>query len=211
MVKCTYLSMFYPDARTPAMSIFALSILYAAILTSLLFVLSLAMHELGHAAAGRFFGLPIRRIVAGNGPWLIRLWGARFEARLLGFNGGCEFGRPLCQEAPRVRFWVALAGPLASFGAAGLFWAVALLWPASIGPGAVARVCMTMAQANVALAVFNLLPVPQLDGWRVLDAALEGLGIWRLTPGQRIRLHAVGGMLLAVGIAAFFAARWGLL
>jgi Zn-dependent protease len=206
MVKCTYRSMFYPDARSPAMSIFALSILYAAILTSLLFVLSLAMHELGHAAAGRFFGLPIRRIVAGNGPWLIRLWGARFEVRLLGFNGGCEFGRPLCQEAPRVRFWVALAGPLASLAAAGLFGVAGLLWH-----GGIARVCVTMAQANVALAVFNLLPVPPLDGWRVLDAALEGLGIWRLTPGQRVRLHAAGGLLLAVGIAAFFAARWGLL
>ncbi|MBN8745782.1 MAG: site-2 protease family protein [Thiomonas arsenitoxydans] len=187
----------------------ALSLLFAVVVTSLLFVASLALHEAGHALAARIFGLPVRRVTAGNGPWLLRLWGGRFEARLFGLNGACEFTRPLESEPTLARFWIALAGPLSSLGAAGLFAGLGAAWSAVAGHGSEVQVCLLMAQANVALALFNLLPIPPLDGWRALEAVLEQTG-FRLSDARRARLHAGGMVLLAVGIAAFFALHWGL-
>jgi Zn-dependent protease len=138
------------------------------------------------------------------------LWGGRFEARLFGLNGACEFARPLESEPTLARFWVALAGPLASLAIAGLFAGCAAVWEAVAGQGSVVQVCSVMAQANVALALFNLLPVPPLDGWRAVEAALERFGVLKLSDSRRARLHAAGLLLLGVGTAAFFAAHWGL-
>lgn len=176
------------------------SLFYAVLIASLLFTASLAAHELGHAAAGRLLGLRIARIVAGNGPWLLRF--GRFEARLFGLTGATEFARPLCLEQARTRVLVALAGPAASLAAAAAFHLVAV-----VATGATAKVCGTMAAANVALAVFNLAPVPPLDGWRVLEPALERLGL-RLTPGERARLYSAGMIAIAAATAVFFAWRW---
>jgi Zn-dependent protease len=187
-----------------------LSLFFAVVATSLLFVLSLSLHEAGHAVAGHLFGLPVLKITAGNGPWLVRLWRGRFEARLFGLNGGCEFARPLDLESPLIRFCVALAGPLASLAIAGLFAGCAAVWEAVAGQGAGVQVCLVMAQANVALALFNLLPVPPLDGWRALDAVLEHFGVLKLSAASRARLHVSGLLLLTVGTAAFFAVHWGL-
>lgn len=185
----------------------AISLFFAVVAASLLFVLSLALHEAGHALAARIFGLPVRRVTAGNGPWLLRL--GRFEARLFGLNGACEFTRRLESEPTLARFWIALAGPLSSFAAAGLFAGLGAAWSAVAGHGSEVQVCLLMAQANVALALFNLLPIPPLDGWRALEAVLEQAG-FRLSDARRARLHAGGMVLLAVGIAAFFAVHWGL-
>jgi membrane-associated protease RseP (regulator of RpoE activity) len=188
----------------------ALSIFFAVVATSLLFVLSLALHESGHAVAGHLFGLPVRRVTAGNGPWLVRLWRGQFEARLFGLNGGCEFARPLESEPTLARFCIALAGPLSSLGAAGLFAGCAAVWDAVAGQGAGVQVCMIMAQANIALALFNLLPIPPLDGWRALEAVLEQAGVLRLTPSQHERVYRAGLVLIMVATAAFFAWKWGL-
>jgi len=149
-------------------------------------------------------------VTAGNGPWLVRLWGGRFEARLFGLNGGCEFARPLESEPTLARFWIALAGPLASLAIAGLFAGCAAALDAVAGPGSGVHVCLVMAQANIALALFNLLPVPPLDGWRAVEAVLDRAGVLRLTPSQRVRVYRAGLALILVTTAAFFAARWGL-
>jgi Zn-dependent protease len=187
-----------------------LSLFFAVVATSLLFVLSLALHEAGHAVAGHLFGLPVLKITAGNGPWLVRLWRGQFEARLFGLNGTCEFTRPLESEPTLARFWIALAGPLASLAIAGLFAGCAAAWDAVAGQGQGVQVCMIMAQSNVALALFNLLPVPPLDGWRAVEAVLDRAGVLRFTPSQRVRVYRAGLFLILVATAAFFAARWGL-
>jgi ATP-dependent Clp protease ATP-binding subunit ClpC len=76
-------------------------------------------------------------------------------------------------RSARNAFWVAAAGPLTNFALAGLaFGAVALL-PAG---GLLAGVAVGLAHMNLALGIFNLLPLPQLDGGKMLASALpEGL------------------------------------
>ena len=178
-----------------------LSLAYAVAIASLLFSASLLAHELGHAAAGRLLGLRVGRIVAGNGPWLVRL--GKLEVRLFGLNGACEFSRPLHIEPARTRALVALAGPAASLVASAGFHLLAI-----VTAGAVANVSATMAAANLALAIFNLVPIPPLDGWQAAEPALERLGWLRLGSGQRARLYSAGMALIFASTAVFFAWRW---
>ena len=187
------------------MLIIAFLLFMAVVIAALLFTASLALHELGHAAAARALGLPVIGISAGSGPWLLHLplrWPAPLRINLLPTHGATQLARPLHLEPPRVRILVALAGPAASVATAGLCTAVALA-----GPGSVQSVAHTMAMANLALAVFNLAPVPPLDGWQALEPLLERVGL-RLAPTRRAGLYAAGLVTITVATAAFFAVRW---
>jgi regulator of sigma E protease len=64
---------------------------------------------------------------------------------------------------------------------------------ASAGLGTFVRM---LAAISVALAVFNLLPIPALDGGRVVFAAIEGLTRRRVSPELETVLHSVGFIAL---------------
>lgn len=93
---------------------------------------------------------------------------------------------------------VAAAGPLANFGLAALAWAGAGLAP----EGAAALLLGRLAGLNLALGVFNLLPVPPLDGSRVVDALAGDSPAWR-------SLSRVGaGLLAGLLLLAWLASAW---
>jgi Zn-dependent protease len=79
------------------------------------------------------------------------------------------FRRPLTGQA-----WVAAAGPasnliLAAVGAALLGWS----WPWTVGwRGVITEVGYFLIRINVVLAVFNLVPIPPLDGSWIAARAL---------------------------------------
>jgi Zn-dependent protease/predicted transcriptional regulator len=113
---------------------------------------SILLHELGHAAVARRYGLPIRRIT------------------LFIFGGVAEMEAE--PERPAAEFWVAVAGPIVSFLVGLVCW---LLLQAAVGAGAgvpVVGVLAYLATINIILAVFNLVPAFPLDGGRILRAIL---------------------------------------
>ena len=124
----------------------------AGLATALLFFAAVVAHELGHALTAARFGIRTRRIT---------LWP---------LGGLAEIERE--PEKPAQEFAVAVAGPATSllFGALCLGLS-ALVAPVSAPLGAIAAY---LGMANLALALFNLLPGYPLDGGRVLRALVWG-------------------------------------
>ena len=148
------------------------------LVASLLFFLSIVLHELGHALVARRHGVRTRSIT------------------LFIFGGVAQL-----EEDPRdgrAEVWTAAAGPMVSLTLAGLFYAWALL--PFVGP-AVAGVARYLALINLILAVFNLVPAFPLDGGRLLRGALWG----RLGKAQATRIASSAGrgfamLLILVGV-----------
>ena len=162
------------------------------ILTSLLFFLSVLLHELGHSVVAQHYRIPVVSIT------------------LFVFGGVARIGR----EPSRARdeFNIALAGPLVSYLLAAGFWLLTRVFPSREMLGALAN---WLAQINLVLATFNLLPGFPLDGGRIFRAL-----IWGVTGSytRATRFASRSGQLLAyimivVGIwqsltGSFMAGLW---
>jgi len=138
------------------------TLLVAAVAAGIAFVASVLVHELSHSLVALRRGLEVRRI------------------RLFMFGGMSEIGSEA--KTPRDELAVTLAGPAAS-----LLVGLVFLLAAWVVPGRldlVERLTLLLGLANVAIAVFNLLPGFPLDGGRVVRAL-----VWR-AGGDRRRATA---------------------
>jgi Zn-dependent protease len=74
--------------------------------------------------------------------------------------------------------FIAAAGPasnlLMAVGAAALLWILSGGPPLEAAQGLAGRVLMAFIQLNILLAVFNMIPVPPLDGGNVLAGLVSG-------------------------------------
>jgi Zn-dependent protease len=105
----------------------------------------------------------------------------------------------------RDMIWVAAAGPLSNFIQA-VIWTLLLI--ALIGAGVQETFFLRMAQAgvlvNLVIAVFNLVPIPPLDGGRVLVGLLPRGAAYQLS-----RLEPFGFFIvLALLIPGILSAWW---
>jgi Zn-dependent protease len=143
-----------------------------AVISSLLFFLSILLHELGHAAVAIRNGIPI----LGIDLWM--------------FGGVAKLGRDT--DSPGVEFRVAVTGPLVTlaiwavcFGAASMMSSSASVWDAGrfeIGNFSEAvAVLGYLSTVNFFVLLFNLIPGFPLDGGRIARAIA-----WKLT-GDRNR------------------------
>ena len=129
------------------------------LVASLLFFVSIVLHELGHAVVALRQGLRTRSIT------------------LFIFGGVAQLEKD--PKDGRAEFWMAAAGPLVSLALAGIFYTCASL--PFLGPSA-AAVAKYLALINLILALFNLVPAFPMDGGRLLRGALWGpLGKARAT------------------------------
>jgi Zn-dependent protease len=151
------------------------------ILTALAIVLAIALHEFGHAAADELQGDPTARLAGRltlNPVRHLDPFGTLMIV-LVGFG----WGKPVPMTPSKLRnrrFGAALvgaAGPLVNvilaFIAAALLVRLGLVRQGVLmSYNLASRFLLTFLYLNVLLAILNLLPIPPLDGSRILGAIL---------------------------------------
>jgi Zn-dependent protease len=142
-------------------------------------ILSILLHELGHAFAGRLFNARVSHI------------------DLTGLGGIAHFERSL-PASVLARTVIYLAGPAVNLA---LWLGLGALVgdAAGIGRPMLALPLAVLASANFFLMCFNLLPAYPLDGGHTLDAWLSAI----LGPTRSVRIVAGLGLLVAVGLALY--------
>ncbi len=147
------------------------------------FIMSLTLHEFGHAYAAYRLGDPTAKAMGRL--TLNPLKHLDWFGLLMMFIVHFGWAKPVpvdprwFRNPRRDMLWVALAGPAMNFLLAVIS---ALLIRFTIAPDSdsiLGGVLWYTMIVNVTLAVFNLIPVPPLDGSRVLTGLLpENLAVW---------------------------------
>ncbi len=119
------------------------------LVTSILFFVSVLLHELGHSLVARFFGIPVDDIV------------------LLIFGGISKIRRN--PKTPGQEFWMVLAGPLVNIALWAIFMTLAPLVRFS---EPLYALFTYLAFINLILGIFNLIPGYPLDGGKALLAII---------------------------------------
>ncbi len=150
---------------------------FVAVITSLLFFISVLLHELGHSWVALRNKIPVRSVT------------------LFIFGGIAQI-----EDEPHTaggEFWIAIAGPLVSFALAGIF---GLLYLIDRSSTMLAAPSVYLMRINLALALFNLIPGFPLDGGRVLRSI-----IWKIS-GSKFKatnIAAAVGQVVAYGFIAY--------
>lgn len=166
------------DQLIQTISIFALPVIFA-----------ITVHEAAHGYVARYFGDPTAHLLGRitlNPMRHIDPVGTILIPLVLAFATAGKFvfgyAKPVPVDFSQLRrpkhdmVWVALAGPAVNFVQA-ILWQTALI--VMLAAGVQERFWLSMAAAgvlvNIVMAVFNLFPLPPLDGGRIL----VGLLPWR--------------------------------
>ena len=113
---------------------------------------SIVFHELAHSLVARIFGLEIKGIT------------------LFIFGGIAEMARDPANAT--TEFMMAIAGPIASFLLAAIFYLAMVVATAAGLDAAIIEVLSYLTFINTVLAIFNLMPAFPMDGGRVFRAIL---------------------------------------
>lgn len=168
----------------------------AAAFTTLLFFISVLLHELSHSLMARRLGLPVASIT------------------LFIFGGVSSLTKE--PDDAGQEFQVAIVGPLTSFVVGGVCAAITVaLHVNDQGNTPVGAVAEYLAIINVAVGIFNLLPGYPLDGGRVLRSALWARSRsmlkatrWAATAGTTISFGLIALGVLSVLAGNFIGGVW---
>ncbi len=209
----------------------------------LVLVFSLTVHETAHAWAADRLGDPTARLlgrvslnplvhVDPIGTVLFPLVGLATGAPIIGWAKPVPVATWRFDRPRRDYLMVAVAGPLSNLGLAFLAALACRMFPEGVRqvaniPGSTlasvpeARVLVPLArlasgalQINLLLAVFNLLPIPPLDGSSVLTGVLPerfAAMVDRLRPYGFVLLYALlltGGFTRVVGTPYHYLLSW---
>ncbi len=154
-----------------------------AIVTALLFFLSIVIHELSHAAIARRNDLPVKSIT------------------LFALGGVAEIEKEA--ENAKTEFWMGIIGPItsAAIGIICLGISYLLGWiPLSEPNTPLMAMLVWLGYINFGLAIFNMLPGFPMDGGRVF----RGI-VWAIT-GNRTKatkIASLTGQFLALSFIIF--------
>ncbi len=205
------------DNLIQTIAIYALPVLFA-----------ITVHEAAHAYAARHYGdntafmmgrmtlNPFKHIDP-IGTVLVPLLAVALGGFIFGWAKPVPVNFSNLRNPKRDSRWVAAAGPAANFVMA-IIWALLFKLATSTG-GYFSEPLMLMAQAgvmiNVVLMVLNLLPIPPLDGGRILVSILpyrQAYQVARLEPyGMWILLGLLATGLLSVIMRPFTSLMYSLL
>lgn len=151
------------------------AVVLTAVLTTLMYFISIVLHELGHSLVAIARGVQVRAIT------------------LFIFGGIAQAEKDA--DTAATEFYIAIAGPLVSFALAALFHILSI--GSSSYSDTVTEAFNWLATINLVLAIFNLVPGYPLDGGRVFRAL-----IWRLTGNadKGTRWAVLGGKIVAFGL-----------
>ncbi|WP_261663329.1 site-2 protease family protein [Deinococcus sp. Marseille-Q6407] len=157
----------------------------AFVITALALMMALAFHEFAHAWTADRFGDPTPR--SQGRVTLNPLAHLDPFGTLLLIVADFGYAKPVMVNMNRLgrwqNFWVAAAGPLSNVLLAVIAGLVMRFLPHELLFGAgyqslttLGQVLLTFFILNLSLAVFNLLPIPMLDGSRILSGLVPPLG-----------------------------------
>jgi Zn-dependent protease len=152
--------------------------LLTAIFTTLLFFVSIILHELGHSIVALRNGIQVRSIT------------------LFIFGGVAQTEKEA--ESAGAEFRIAIAGPIVSLALAAMFYVLATLLSSQ---SEVSTVALTwLSRINLIVAIFNMIPGFPLDGGRVFRAL-----VWALTgnAGTGMKWAVASGKLFAYFLMVF--------
>ena len=159
------------------------------------FLVGIVVHELGHLLVARSLGIEVSGVTIGLGPEMIGYtdrYGVRWAFAPLLIGGACRFREPggghtdpgnklrtICEASPKDRAIVLLGGPAFNLCFAGLVWLI-ILFRKSILPfmpeyEVVFGLPAFLVLGSGLIALFNLLPIPPLDGGHLLLVGFEAL------------------------------------
>ncbi len=172
-------------------------------------VLAITLHEAAHGYVAKMFGDrtaemlgrvtlnpvkhvdPVGTILV---PGVLMLLKAPF---LFGWAKPVPVNFGNLRHPKRDMIWVAGAGPMSNFVQA-LLWVVALLASGgALGSAGFAKMCVIGVEINLVLMALNLLPIPPLDGGRVLAGLLPDRAAYALSRLEPYGLFIIVGLLIA--------------
>ena len=176
-------------------------------------IFAITVHEVAHGVAARYFGdktaLMLGRITLNPIKHMDPI-GTVLVPLLLLIMGGFVMGwaKPVPVTVENLRnpkrdmAWVAAAGPAANVLMA-LFWALMMKLGLSL-TGSFAWAALPLfymggagVTINIMLAVLNILPIPPLDGGRILMGVLPGPLSWQLSRVEPYGMFILMGLLIA--------------
>lgn len=142
--------------------------------------MSVLLHELGHVAVSRKFGIKTKEIV------MYPIGGVSVMER---------------DPTPAAEFWIALAGPLVNIAIALALWAWLyysgyFITIEMLGQASDSNLLERIALGNLILGLFNLIPAFPMDGGRVLRALLARSRSLQ----DATRIAATAGRFLAIAM-----------
>jgi len=173
-------------------------------------VVALVTHELGHVLGARLLGIRVAEVGIGLPPrigalswrgfelslnWIPLGAFVRYHERTATLEGSSLGDLPAWQ-----RLIVTLAGPFANLGVAAVALAVETTWLGALTPLSV-WILSALAFLSIAIGATNLIPIPPLDGSKVLFLTIETARGHRLV-SQQVQAR-VDRAALFVTIVAF--------